>query len=264
MNPAEASLPDLTWASLLAHWTEFARSALALPKEGEGGRLRTAVPDIIGLQAVTFALGDLERLPAEERPVALDRAALLIRRHAGVLHEIWRGEPMPGELITLIEDARRALDAAKGAGIEWRLTRGRMVAEHPAGLIAALVEGGFAGDLYLPVGNETLFAGEPVAFVRGPHGAAPGDDVIDAVTGFFDAPTERSRLPAPRQVYRQYDFATGRATRDVVMPFDGGLPAGQPLLAPAILAGAPQAVPLLPRPRTDLPDLPVLVEPDLA
>ena len=49
-TPSERAM---TWAALLGKWTEFAQSALALPDDDEGGRLREAVPAIIGLQAVT-------------------------------------------------------------------------------------------------------------------------------------------------------------------------------------------------------------------
>lgn len=59
MNQPKPLEPErLTWAVLLARWTEFARSAVALPKEGEAGLVRQSVADIITLQAVWFALGD--------------------------------------------------------------------------------------------------------------------------------------------------------------------------------------------------------------
>src|SRR5262245_40321112 len=50
---------DLTWPALLGHWTAFAQNSLALPKTADGDRWRAAVPAIIGLQALTHALGDL-------------------------------------------------------------------------------------------------------------------------------------------------------------------------------------------------------------
>lgn len=254
------SASDLTWSSLLAHWTEMARSALALPTEGEGGRWRAAVAPVIGLQAITFALAELDRLPAGERAAGLDRAEVGARRYAAELHDIWKGMELPGEVVALVEDARRALTAARGAGVEWRITSGRLVADHPAELVEAIVAMGFAGDLYVPVGNETLFAPSPVAFAREPDGSAPGEDVIRAVDEFFGAELERARTPGVRQVYRQFDFATGRAVRDLVMPLEGGLPPGRPLLAAAVLGGRAQLVPMLPRPVGDLPDVPVRFE----
>src|SRR5262245_33826970 len=95
----------LTWAALLAKWTEFAKAAVALPREGDGGRLRRAVPALIGLQAVTQALGELNRLPKYERAVGLDRATILINRYTGELTSIWQGQE-PAEVAELASDAR--------------------------------------------------------------------------------------------------------------------------------------------------------------
>lgn len=97
----------LTWAVLLGRWVDFARSALALPEDDPGRRLREAVPDIIMLQAVWFALANLSKLDAAERALGLDRAQVLIDKHANALEEIWRGQTMPAALRELIADARR-------------------------------------------------------------------------------------------------------------------------------------------------------------
>src|SRR5258705_12300610 len=98
----------LTWAALLAKWTEFAKSAVALPAEGEGGRLRRAVPAVIGLQAVTHALAELSLLPEGERAVGLDKASVLIARYSDDLSMIWDGR-VPGEVGELALDAEQAL-----------------------------------------------------------------------------------------------------------------------------------------------------------
>jgi hypothetical protein len=102
----------LTWAALLAKWTEFAKSAVALPTDGEGGRLRRAVPALIGLQALTHALADLNQLPKGERSVGLDKASILITRYTGELTSIWQGQGPP-EVVDLASDARRAWEAAQ-------------------------------------------------------------------------------------------------------------------------------------------------------
>ena len=102
----------LTWAVLLGRWTDFARAAVALPRDADGDRWRASVAPVIGLQAVTFALGDLDRLEPAERALGLDRAEVLIGRYSGELHEHWRGVPMHGELVRLIEDAMAALASA--------------------------------------------------------------------------------------------------------------------------------------------------------
>jgi hypothetical protein len=114
-HPARSETRDaqrqLTWATLLARWTDFARAAVALPAEGEPGRWRAAVAPIIGLQALTFALAEADQLSPDERAVALDRGAILIRRYAADLEKAWAGVPLPGEVVALLEDARGALRA---------------------------------------------------------------------------------------------------------------------------------------------------------
>lgn len=102
----------LTWAGLLGKWTEFARSALALPPTAEGERWKRAVPSIVGLQAVTLALGEVGALPPDELALSLDRAEVLIDRHRAELERNWPGEPLHAALRALITDARHALTAA--------------------------------------------------------------------------------------------------------------------------------------------------------
>lgn len=104
----------LTWAVLLARWVEFARSAVALPDDHEGRRMRDSVPDVIMLQAVWFSLAHLGELDADERALGLDRAEVLIEKHAGALQDRWRGADMPEGLQELIDDAWEALHNASG------------------------------------------------------------------------------------------------------------------------------------------------------
>ena len=104
---------QLTWAALLGRWVEFARSALALPKDTIGTAMRESVPDIIMLQAVWFALKDMDGLTATERALGLDRAEVLIDKHADALNRRWAGDgstPMPRQLQELIDDARNRLE----------------------------------------------------------------------------------------------------------------------------------------------------------
>jgi hypothetical protein len=103
----------LTWATLLARWTDFAKSAVALPRDGEGGRVRQAVPSLIGLQAVTHALAELERLPEAERALGLDRAEVLIGRYDAAIAAIWAGEPVPDSVAEFVSDASVALAGAR-------------------------------------------------------------------------------------------------------------------------------------------------------
>jgi len=102
---------SLTWTGLLAQWVRFAQASAALPKgDAEGDRWRASVPAVINLQAVTFALGDLDRLAASERPLALDKAELIIRDSRRQLQELW-GDAMTPTLHELCNDADDALRA---------------------------------------------------------------------------------------------------------------------------------------------------------
>jgi len=107
----------LTWAALLARWMEFARSALALPDNDDGRRMRNSVVDIITLQAVWFALQHLDELDNHERALGLDRAEVLINKHADQLHKRWTdNQEIPEMLKELISDAKDQLKAASGSG----------------------------------------------------------------------------------------------------------------------------------------------------
>lgn len=103
---------ELTWTVLLGRWVEFAQASMALPAGAEGDRWRGSVADIITLQAVTFALAELDSLPREEHPYARDKAEVLIDGSTANLERAWRGSAMPDDLRELVEDARRALEAS--------------------------------------------------------------------------------------------------------------------------------------------------------
>lgn len=112
----ELESDGLTWAGLLARWTAFAQASVALPRTGEGEKWRAAVPGIIALQAVTFALAEAAGLAAPERALARDRAGVLIERHAGEFARLWpvgagaagRESGLPAALAELLADARAA------------------------------------------------------------------------------------------------------------------------------------------------------------
>ena len=109
--------PDrLTWAVLLARWTDFARSAVALPQDGEAGLVRASVTDVITLQAVWFALGQLEELGDAERALGLDRAGVLIDRHAGAIRKRFGDTPMPEDMVSLLDDVTDLYARCQQAG----------------------------------------------------------------------------------------------------------------------------------------------------
>lgn len=244
-------MPDapVSWTTLLAGWTEFARSAVALPDSPDSDRWRASVAPAIALHATAMALGELTRLDPEERPLAMDRSELTIREQAARLNETWRAEPMPGSLTELIDDARLAWETALHEGSEWTVESDRFVAIHPADLAEKLLDAGFVGEVLVPAPGVPLFKGSVCATARERDGG-PVDDEIAAIVRAFLTKCEgkASKHPAAslplRQVYRQFDFAKGGPVRDLVAPVVGDLPPGQPLLVPVVSGGGPCHVPL--------------------
>jgi len=102
----------LTWAVLLGHFVDVSRAAIGLPDDAEGNRLRDSVPHLITLQAVRFALEQLERLPAEQRALGIARAGLLIDQSSQGLAKRWGDEPLPDAIQEMIDDAKDQWDAA--------------------------------------------------------------------------------------------------------------------------------------------------------
>lgn len=110
---ASRAISTAGWAALLARWTEFARASVAFPKTAEGRAWSSSVAPAITLQAISFALADLESIEADERPLALDRASILIESASAEIHSAWAPESAHEELLELIEDARQALRDAR-------------------------------------------------------------------------------------------------------------------------------------------------------
>ncbi|HLP83740.1 MAG TPA: hypothetical protein VK157_05270, partial [Phycisphaerales bacterium] len=216
---------------------------------------------IISLQALACALGEIDDLPATERAAGLDLASVQIRALASQLNQAWHGEPMPQGVIDLMDDAKAALQAARDGGVEFTVVQGPLIAEHPAELAANLLAAGFAGDLYLAAPGVPVFPTCPAGFVRVTQGGAPSADIIAEIATFLGKREVKYKgAPRFRQAYRQFDFSKGGPVRDVVIINDEGLPAGQPLLVPVILAGQLQPVPLpIPAARNQ-PALPVEFE----
>jgi len=113
MAPVPPLHPEtLAWTALLAHWMDFAKAAVALPKDGHGPRWNASVPAIITLQAVTFALAEVGGLPSDERALACDRAEMLINTAANQLECAWNGMAKPASIDEIITDSRLALRRA--------------------------------------------------------------------------------------------------------------------------------------------------------
>lgn len=226
---------------LLAKWTKLAQEAVALPDDGDAGRVKRALPAIIGVNAVACAMREIDLLPEGERALGVDKGEVLLRTYAAQIHEQWRGESLHDAVQEMIVDAQRALAEAKDVGVEWCVAKAPLIAEHPAELVAALLAGGFAGDLYVPNPGVPLFGGCPCAFVR----PAEGEDALALIDDFLGKGATQRRLRSRfRQAYRQFDFGKGGPVRDFVVVNDDELVPGQPLLVAAISRGEAQSVSL--------------------
>ncbi len=113
----------VTWTVLLGRWVEFARNALALPKDLNGQRLGDSVPDIIMLQAVWFSLEHVDELNQDARALALDHAAVLIDKHGSAIRLRWPPDSLPELLQQLIGDTKDRLTARRNHLTPERLGR---------------------------------------------------------------------------------------------------------------------------------------------
>ena len=240
-----------TWAVLLAGWVHYAQSAVSLPDTEQGQRWKDSVAPTIALHAHAMALGEIEKVDAEERPLAMDKAELGIKEHATALNEIWHAEPMPESILELIEDARDAWEGALHEGVVWVVKSERFKAFHPGELAEMLLDAGFIGEVLIATPGTEIFTGAPVAMCRENFGGQPDDDVltmIDAYLSACDGEVDHPQIIRPVcQVYRQFNFLAGGAEKDVVAPVTGDLQSGQPLLIPVVSGGASCPVPLPPK-----------------
>jgi hypothetical protein len=246
------SSPDnTTWAALLAGWVHYAQRAVALPDTEEGQRWKDSVAPTIALHAHAMALGEIEKVDPEERPLAMDRAEIGIKEHAASLNEIWRSEPMPEAIDELIEDARNAWELALHEGVAWVVKSERFKSFHPGELAEMLLDAGFIGEVLISTPGVEMFTGAPVAVCRENFGGQPDDDVLQMIDAYLhacDGEVEHPQIIRPIcQVYRQFDFLAGGAQKDLVAPVTGDLQAGQPLLVPVVSGGAVCPVPLPPK-----------------
>jgi hypothetical protein len=223
-SPEPLPVTAMTWAALLARWTEFARASVAFPKDETGDRWRASVAPVIGLQSVAFALGEVDALGAEERALGLDRASVLVRTHAGDLHSVWRGEAMPDALREVVDDAQRALTLARSRGVEYRVALDRLEAPDVLDALRRSIDSGARVDFALaPAPGTSLFRTEPALFVR------PG------IPGLVVDSLELVPSP-PRQIYRQ-PGRMNEPARDVIALFDDAIQPGAPLLRVVIDEG---------------------------
>ncbi len=241
----------ISWSTLLAGWIQLAQRAVALPKDEQGQRWRDSVAPTIGLHALAMALGEIDKVDPEERPLAMDKSEMGIKAHVAELNQIWRGEPMPESIIELIEDAKAAWELALYEGVAWIVSSDRFVAFHPAELGDALLDAGYLGEVMIATPGIELFKGAPIAIARNNSGGQPEDDILRMIQDFLnacDGEIEHPQIIRPIcQVYRQFDFLHPGSAKDLVAPVIGELQAGQPLLIPVVRGGEMCPVPLPPK-----------------
>ncbi|MDE0888018.1 MAG: hypothetical protein OSA40_01030 [Phycisphaerales bacterium] len=217
----------VTWTTLLGHWTDLVKAGEGLRRAAnsnpDAARWRDSIPEVIRLQAITFALGDLDRLHASDRGLARDRAGIGIEAATNVLDSVWAGLPIPEALTEIAQDASQSLQAAVYAGLRWTRWVGPDRLEMPQ---VDLDAAGIRGTLACAQPGTTIQPGSPVAWwtEREPPTelGRPGFEVVPG---------------PPVQVYRHLEHE-GRRIRDFVASiFDR--PEGLPLLVPICLAGDP-------------------------
>jgi hypothetical protein len=235
-SPSEAGAPEplgpLAWTALVARWVAVAQASRAA--KGADPRLAASVAPLVTIEATTAALGELASIDASDRPHARAVAELAIRRAAGELDRLWRGEEWPDELHAACEAAERALALAVYAGLEEFVVAGDGAIEVPALDLGIDGHGADAapGTLAAMPPGTIAMPGEPVAWWCGREAPVPPAGA---------PPLLRRRARAPRQVYRGLD-ERGHFTEDTVVALagadEGELLAGLPLLTPLLVDGA--------------------------
>ncbi|MCE9620302.1 MAG: hypothetical protein K8R92_10400 [Planctomycetes bacterium] len=214
---AESS-SDITWPALLARWIEFAQAAKAWPAGLEVQRLRESVASVIALQAVTHALGELDRVAPSARAFARDSAEVAIEEAVKRLESAWKGAVLPAEIAALVQEARQALRASLYAQLRGWIWEG-------------------PGAMKLPSWPDfdavgTLAAMEPGSIVL------PGEVV--AWWTERDAPPcagcRETNLDHPVQLYRMFSKA-GSYLRSEMLPLSQESRGGLPMLVPLFLQG---------------------------
>lgn len=230
-NAAPEPLGPLAWTALVARWVAVAQASRTAG--GADPRFAASVAPLVAIEATTAALGELASIEARDRPHARSVAELAIRRAAGELDRLWRGDEWPDELHAACEAAERALRLAVYAGLEELVVAGGAAIEVPALALGIDGHGSDAapGTLAAMPPGTIAMPGEPVAWWCGRKAPATPDGL----------PLLRRHARAPRQVYRALD-ERGLFTTDTVVDLagadEGGLLAGLPLLTPLLLDGA--------------------------
>lgn len=217
--------PDaVVWAALLGRWLQHVQ--VLREDLGSDPRLIASSAAWIDIQAVTFALADMDGLSMGEIAHARAQASWCIRERAKELSSIWSGEPMPAGLVDAMHAAEVSLERSQFAGV------------------TELV---WAGPNWLEVPSVTPDPPQGTVGIAHPGTLlAPGTPL--AWWAQAESPTWLEALPitkctrtypgVPHQVYRQLDDQ-GRYQADHVQSVLDEPVAGMPLIIPLSEEGGP-------------------------
>ena len=218
MEPMDDLKPELlAWTALLGRWLDLVKAGSGIHPDGEGPAWEGSLEPIITIQATAFALKDLASLEDIDRPLARDRAIILLEKSADTLETCWQGE-IPDEIQEMLDDAWDALGAAHYAGLKWLVWPGPGLWEVPEMKTPVL-----GGTLAMMQPGTLVLPGEPVAWFTERPTPIPTDD-LDVVDGM------------PVQVQRIIEDEVW--LKDLVTDLDDEL-VGLPMLVPMSLAGEP-------------------------
>jgi len=226
---ADSFQPEfVSWAALLGRWMEFAQASAALPRTREGDQWRASVSPMITLQAVTFALSEMEQVDAAERMLGWDRGEMLCEEAIDQLDQIW-GPAAPSELIEVVEQAEAAL-----ADVLARFSLVLIQSQPDVMMMPSIDIIETVGACALAAEGTPIMPGSPMAWW--------GDVELDHVRG-LQLPGVLQLLQSPVQVWRCRDEQEQFA-EDVVTDLESEFDDGFPLLVPRVLEGMPLSDPL--------------------
>ena len=219
---------SLSWAALLGRWLDLAAASTALSDEQGGPQWRRSISSLVTLQAIVFALDEFEALTDQERPVALDRAEVLVDEAREQLGRTWP-DGLPDSLAEALADAEQAVSMLE-ASMVWTLHH---AGDHPFRIPelpetpCRLFEGGTLA--MVPPGT-IVMPGSPVAW----WSCRREPELVEVVVEHHVRLRNR-----PLQVWRIMD-EEGRFISDRVTDLDHTVEQALPLLIPVLVDGEPQ------------------------
>ena len=222
-EPADG--PDaVVWAALLGRWLQHVQALRSDP--GSDPRVVASSAPWLDIQAITFALSDLDGLSPSEIAHARAQASWRVRERSKELGAIWSREPMPAGLVDAMHAVEVALERSQFAGV---------------------VELVWDGDVWLEVPMVELDAPQGTVGIAHPGTLlAPGTPL--AWWAQSDPPTwleafpidqcQRTHPGVPHQVYRQLSDEGRYESDHVQSVLDEPVP-GMPLIVPVSEEGVP-------------------------